>query len=84
MLGAVFEDLFEPLVLEPDLIEALLFLVEVQAEARAVLCLAPTTDEETLGSPLELAGLPSGVVGDLSVDSSLPLRWLGFDHHLLV
>ena len=75
------------MVLEPDLVVALFSLMLMQMEARAIQALAAATDEIPIGrsdSPLELAGLPGGVVGDLSVDSSLPLRWLGFDHHLLV
>ena len=75
------------MVLEPNLVVALFSLMLMQMEARAIQALAAAADEEPIrrrNGPLELAGLPGGVVGDLSVGSSLPLRWLGFDHHLLV
>jgi hypothetical protein len=84
---SVLYDLFEPLVLEPDLVVALFSLMLMQMDARAIQALAAATDEIPIGrrdSPLELAGLPGGVVGDLIVGSSLLQRGLGFDHHLLV
>ena len=76
-LKPIPEGLFEPLVLQPELVVALLLLVEVQPQARAVQSLAAPAGEEPIrqrDSPLELAGLPGGVVGDAAVGDS-------FDHH---
>ena len=78
-LKPILDGLFEPLILQPELVVALLLLVEVQPQARAVQGLAAPAGEEPIGqrnSPLELAGLPSGVVGHAAVRSSLDLRWL--------
>ena len=78
-LKPIPEGLFEPLVLQPELVVALLLLVEVQPQARAVQGLAAPAGEEPIGqwdSPLELAGLPGGVVGDAAEWPSIDLRWL--------
>ena len=78
-LKPIPEGPFEPLVLQPELVVALLLLVEVQPQARAVQGLAAPAGEEPIGqrnSPLELAGLPGGVVGNASLVAALDLRWL--------
>jgi hypothetical protein len=78
-LKPILDGLFEPLILQPELVVALLLLVEVQPQARAVQGLAAPAGEESIGqrnSPLELAGLPGGVVGNASIVAALDLRWL--------
>ena len=78
-LKPIPEGLFEPLVLQPELVVALLLLVEVQPQARAVQGLAAPAGEEPIGqwdSPLELAGLPGGVVGHSSISAAFHLGLL--------
>ena len=76
MLKPILAGHFEPLVLQPDLVVALLLLVEVQPQARAVQGLAAPAGEEPIGQrdgPLELAGLPGGVVWNSSIGTALDL-----------
>ena len=78
-LKPIPEGPFEPLVLQPELVVALLLLVEVQPQARAVQGLAAPAGEDPIGqwdSPLELARLPGWVVGHSSIAAALDLRWL--------
>lgn len=59
----------------PEPVVACRALVEVQQLARTVDELAATADEEAIGEgprPLELAGLPRGVLGHPRVLSQLP------------